>query len=125
MATTQDSVLKFSIAGLLQSIRDLSTSEDRFSFSYKKHLQTGSGADQADQFYQDSGECAGATDVFDLAGALTNNFGEAISLTKLKALIIKATPTIEGHLKRAQDVVGKLNGATTAPAGGDTSKKKP
>jgi putative membrane protein len=40
--------------------------------------------------------------------------------TTLKALIVKAIPTIEAHLKKAQDVQTKLN---SAPAG-DTAKKK-
>jgi putative membrane protein len=40
--------------------------------------------------------------------------------TSLKALITKAIPTIEAHLKKAQDVQTKLNSAPAA----DTSKKK-
>jgi len=43
--------------------------------------------------------------------------------TSLKALITKAIPNIDMHLKKAQDVQSKLNSAP-APAAGDSSKKK-
>jgi putative membrane protein len=41
--------------------------------------------------------------------------------TSLKALLVKATPTIEGHLKKAQDIAAKLN---SAPAPAESAKKK-
>jgi len=46
--------------------------------------------------------------------------------TSLKALITKATPTIEAHLKKAQDIQGKLNSApaAAAPAAAPAAKKK-
>jgi putative membrane protein len=44
----------------------------------------------------------------------------AASDTSLKALIAKATPNIEAHLKKAQDIQTKLNNAPAA----DSSKKK-
>jgi len=43
--------------------------------------------------------------------------------TSLKALITKATPNIQAHLTKAQDIQGKL-GAAPAAAGADSSKKK-
>jgi putative membrane protein len=45
--------------------------------------------------------------------------------TSLKALIVKATPAIERHLKSAQDIATKLNSAPAAAAPADTGKKKP
>ncbi len=48
--------------------------------------------------------------------------------TSLKALITKAQPTIDAHLKKAQDVQSKLSGsaaATTASAGSSDSAAKP
>ncbi len=46
--------------------------------------------------------------------------------TSLKALITKATPNIEAHLKKAQDIQTKLNSAPAAApaAGGDSTKGK-
>ena len=42
--------------------------------------------------------------------------------TTLKALIIKAQPTIDAHLKKAQDLQAKLSGATAmAPTGDSTA----
>ena len=52
--------------------------------------------------------------------ALLQNAQGAASDTSLKALITKAIPTIEAHLKKAQDVQSKLNSAPAA----DSSKKK-
>jgi hypothetical protein len=40
--------------------------------------------------------------------------------TSLKAAIAKARPNIEGHLKKAQDIQGKLSSAPAA----DSGKKK-
>ena len=47
--------------------------------------------------------------------------------TSLKALITKAAPNIEGHLKHAQAIQTKLNAAPAADAGkkGDSAAKKP
>ncbi|HVE36428.1 MAG TPA: DUF4142 domain-containing protein [Gemmatimonadaceae bacterium] len=42
--------------------------------------------------------------------------------TSLKALIVKATPNIQAHLTKAQDIQGKL-GAAPAAASADTGKK--
>lgn len=44
--------------------------------------------------------------------------------TSLKALITKATPNIQAHLTKAQDIQGKL-GAAPAAGGADTGKKAP
>jgi putative membrane protein len=57
--------------------------------------------------------------------ALLQTAQGAATDTSLKALIVKATPTIDAHLKNAQDIATKLNSAPAAPAPGDTSKKKP
>ena len=55
---------------------------------------------------------------------MLQNAQGATADTALKALIIKATPTIEGHLKRAQDIQSKLgSGATDTGKKGDTTKK--
>jgi hypothetical protein len=50
--------------------------------------------------------------------------------TSLKALITKAAPNIEGHLKHAQSIQTKLNAAPSAGAAGgskkgDSTAKKP
>jgi putative membrane protein len=44
--------------------------------------------------------------------------------TSLKALITKATPAVQGHLTKAQDIQGKLANAPAAGAASDTGKKK-
>ena len=43
--------------------------------------------------------------------------------TSLKALIVKATPNIQAHLTKAQDIQGKL-AAAPAAGGADSGKKK-
>ena len=46
--------------------------------------------------------------------------------TTLKALIIKAQPTIDAHLKKAQDIQSKMNAtASAAPGMGDTGMAAP
>lgn len=90
MATTHDIYCKAQIVSVLQNVGDLDTSDSRTAMSAETHFTTGTGADQSDQFWSNSDECGGATDVIDLAGALTNKFGESITLTKLKGFFIKA-----------------------------------
>jgi putative membrane protein len=51
--------------------------------------------------------------------ALLQTAQGAATDTTLKALIVKAIPTVEAHLKRAQDIQGKLAAAPAA----DTAKK--
>jgi putative membrane protein len=45
--------------------------------------------------------------------------------TSLKALITKAAPNIEGHLKQAQSIQAKLNAAPATPTKSDAGAKKP
>jgi putative membrane protein len=45
--------------------------------------------------------------------------------TSLKALITKATPNVQAHLTKAQDIQSKLAAAPAAPAAADSTKKKP
>jgi putative membrane protein len=46
--------------------------------------------------------------------------------TTLKALIIKAQPTVDAHLKKAQDIQGKMTTTAMTPAaGGDTGMAMP
>jgi putative membrane protein len=45
--------------------------------------------------------------------------------TVLKALIVKAQPTIDAHLKKAQDVQAKLGGNTAMAPTGDTTAGAP
>jgi putative membrane protein len=57
--------------------------------------------------------------------ALLQTAQGAATDTSLKALIVKATPNIENHLKMGQDIATKLSSAPAAAAPGDTGKKKP
>lgn len=93
MATTLSATLKATFAGTLQNIGDLSTGEDRFSWSLRQIFAASGGDVVADQFWSDSRDAANTTDSLDLAGALTNKFGESITLTKVKLIIIKAGTT--------------------------------
>jgi putative membrane protein len=72
------------------------------------------GADWDKQYI--NGEVAVHQSVLSMLQAAQTAAGD----TSLKALITKATPTIEAHLKKAQDIQSKLNSAPAA----DSSKKK-
>lgn len=54
--------------------------------------------------------------------ALLQTAQGAATDTSLKALITKAQPTIDAHLKKAQDIQTKLGNTAMAPMGGDTAK---
>jgi len=57
--------------------------------------------------------------------ALLQTAQAAATDTSLKALIGKAQPLIDSHLKSAQDIATKLSSAPAAAAPADTGKKKP
>jgi hypothetical protein len=58
---------------------------------WSAQVSNGTGAGQASQVYQDTGSIApSGTTTIDLAGSLTNIFGQTITFTKIKLLAIRA-----------------------------------
>lgn len=84
--------LKFDILQLLTS--SLATGQMPLLADWTSLLANGTGAGQASQVYQVSGTLAGsATTNVDLAGSLTNIFGQTITFTKIKLIAVRAAST--------------------------------
>ncbi len=79
-------------------------------------LGDGTGADEADEVYHDAGTVAGGgMETLDLAGALSDVFGETVGLARVKALLVRnvsdTTDAVDGHT-RATEAVLRLGGGT-------------
>jgi hypothetical protein len=61
---------------------------------WSAQIANGTGSGQASQVYQDTGSLGpSATTNIDLAGSLTNIFGQTITFTKIKLLAVRASPS--------------------------------
>lgn len=70
---------------------DLSTTKNSIKLSKIQSLVNGAGLGQASKAWSDKRTLAGAAvDSLDLAGVLTDAFGQAITFTKIKAIAIVA-----------------------------------
>lgn len=73
------------VTGLTQSL-------DPLAQSYSLDLTDGTGASQANQQWHASRTLgAGASETLDLAGSLTDAFGNTVTLARVKAILIKNT----------------------------------
>jgi hypothetical protein len=71
---------------------DVRSASDPVIFDWTQLFSNGTGANQASQqFYDSRTLSASATENLDLAGSLTNAFGQTITFTKVKAIAVKAS----------------------------------
>jgi len=83
--------LAVSIASILTGTADFTTPTAQISKPYAFKFDSGVGADQADKLIHKQRIIApSASDDLDLAGVLTDAFGVAVTLVKVKAVIIFA-----------------------------------
>jgi hypothetical protein len=91
-------------------ITDVGDTTQTSSFSYKSTLANGTGASQADKFYVVSPTIAASgTLSLDLAGSLTDLFGNTITFARIKGVYIQFAST-----NTASDVT--VGGAASNPA---------
>ncbi|WP_329423994.1 hypothetical protein [Streptomyces sp. NBC_01268] len=80
-----------SVSGLLTRTADLTVPSDSLSWNRGLHLDTGTGIGKADLRFHDTRTlAASATEDLDLAGVLTDVFGQAITFARVKLLIVAA-----------------------------------
>ncbi len=90
MATLSAS-LKAAITALYAGSPDVGTLKQELTYSATASLANGTGANQADTLWTDTRTlAASATDELDLSGVLTDAFGNVLTFTKIKALLIEA-----------------------------------
>lgn len=67
----------------------LSTPEDTDRYQYKRSFTQGTGDNQIDEMFKDQRDLTtGANDDLDLAGGITNQFGQTVTFTKIKSIFI-------------------------------------
>ena len=103
--------LRLSVSGKHVNPLDLGSVALPFSLSHVVSLASGTGAGQADRVFTDERTlAASATEDLDLAGALIDAFGAAITFAKIKAVIIVAAA---GNVNNIN--VSRPAGATGVP----------
>jgi len=95
MATTLDYFsLAVSIQSRIKSALDLTSAFDEVLKNFALSLTDGTSANNAKNHWHDQRQIAASgTDSIDLAGTLTNAFGETLTFSKIKAIIIFALAT--------------------------------
>lgn len=92
---------------LLIGLRTVTTTLDQ---DYTQLFSSGTGANQGNALYQTSATlAASATTTYDLNGSLTDDFGQSVTCTKLRAVVVKASSSNTNSV-----VVG--GGSTTVTA---------
>ena len=92
-----------------------STLTDVVSIGFIDELNDGTGADFADQIYHSSGRslAASANETFDLAGGISDKFGNTLTMATVKLLYVKNTS--------AEGTNIEIGGATNAWEGWTTT----
>lgn len=114
------------VSGTVVKTVELSTTTDVISLARGKLFNLGTGANQADQFFHDERTLAdAANETLDFTdSSLTDKLGEAIDLSKLKALFIHngsadASLIIGGAAANQLPIFGAGTHTLILPPGGD------
>jgi len=79
------------LAAAYTKVLDLGTVRQDVNYKFVDELTTGTAANQADRLWTDTRTIvASGTDDIDLAGVLTDAFGDTVTLARVKGLIVRA-----------------------------------
>jgi len=97
VTVTLATTLSFILDALLVDSDDLNSTRGALSHPLSDTLATGTAANQADKMWYDSHSLAATSEDLDLAGSLTDVFGNTVTFVKVKAIIIhnKSTTATE------------------------------
>lgn len=91
MATSLSARVNLSIVATLLNSLDVGAVDYPVNYGANYVFTDGTGADQAKEIFTDTRTLtASATENIDFAGVLTDAFGNVLTFTKIKALIVKA-----------------------------------
>ena len=99
MGTLSDLALVLSLSGVFSKALDLTTPSEQLQIAKTLSLADGTGSGQANQLWSDTRTLVATSENLDLAGGLVDAFGDTITFTKVKVLLVhnKATTTLH-HL---------------------------
>lgn len=121
MATNLAATIKAAINATYGNVLEFGEAVQRTQYNVAQAFTDGTGADQATKLWTDQRTIAASSnDDLDLAGGISDAFGAALTLTKVKALLIKAAAT------NVNDVVvgGAASNQFLTPFGAGTDKVK-
>lgn len=97
MATTLETVLTFILSGSYNKDYDLQDTKNNLKLNKGDTLATGTSANQADLMWHDTRTLTATSEDLDLAGSLTDAFGDTLTLVKVKMILIhnKSTTATE------------------------------
>jgi hypothetical protein len=85
-----DTSINVSVRAALRKSLDLDVAQDPLSFTRTVTLTNGAGANQADQSFHDKRTlAASSSEELDVAGSLSDAFGDTITLARVKVLYVK------------------------------------
>lgn len=91
MAITYNGKIDLLIKGVLDGGRDVGTAAHSLNHSKKYNISNGTGANQANMMFSDERTLtASSSEELDLAGSLSDAFGNTITFTTIKAIYIEA-----------------------------------
>ncbi|MEQ8409128.1 MAG: hypothetical protein RKH07_12715 [Gammaproteobacteria bacterium] len=109
--------VKLAIAASQLNALDLGTGQYPVNFNNTVNLANGTGANQANMIFTDTRTLsASANEDLDLAGSLVDAFGNTITFTKLKGIIVTADA---GNTNNVQVTRPASNGVPLLMAAGD------
>lgn len=108
--------------GNLESAKDLTAPIDPIDIALSKKVLNGTGTDQANEFWSDRRTVTAAAESLNFVdGTLTNAFGETITLSKVKGLLLVNTSITSGEdLTISGDLLtnfGSITNLTLTPDG--------
>lgn len=110
MATTFSGNINLAIKGYLTKTMDIGTASLVVDYSKKFTQTNGTGADQDNMIWSDTRTIsASSTDDLDLYGGLTNAFGDSISFTCIKGLMIFASAANTNNVLVGGDAAAIVN----------------
>lgn len=102
--TVNNANMKMSVTAGLSSDPDIGSASQSISYSQTITFTDGSGANQINAIWQDSRQIsAGSTDDIDLAGVLTDAFGNTLTFTTIKGMAIFAYAANGDNIKIGGD----------------------
>jgi hypothetical protein len=105
MATSIDNLtIALRIAGLFVNSNDLGNAEHRLSYNPSNQFSDGNAINKAEIIFSDTRTInASSAEDLDFGGGLTDVFGNALTFTKIKALLIVAAATNTNNVQVGGD----------------------
>lgn len=117
MAVTQTGSISLKVISDLVNTLDLTSVRANLRKNFNITFKNGTGANQANALFHDTRTIAASgNEDLDLAGALSNAFGQTLTFTKVKAVIIRAH---EGNTNNVQVTRPADTGCPIFMAAGD------